>query len=147
MNIRTAQETDFKFILQANRDINAHSHLGEMDLQNQNRLKQDLFGENPKCWAVIAEIDNKPVGMALYSTTYWTNNGQIMWVSQIYTSPEYRHQGIATELNEKLCEIAALNGWSRVCCGIEETNLASQKTFIRAGGKVLRNHNLCTWDI
>ena len=142
MKLRFAKESDFEFILQANRDINSHSHQSEIDSQNQNRLKNDIFGKNPKCWVIIAETDNKPVGMALYATTYFANDGQIMWVSQIYVLPEYRRHIATGLLMKKLSEIAIQNNWPFICSGIDNGNLVSQKTLFRAGGKSLENFRL-----
>lgn len=42
--------------------------------------------------------------MILYSYFYWTSDGQVLWISQMFVEPEYRKQGIFFKLLAKLRE-------------------------------------------
>lgn len=43
-----------------------------------------------------------PVGMILYSYFYWANDGEVLWISQMYVEEEYRKYGIFFELIKEL---------------------------------------------
>lgn len=92
-----------EFIIHANNVINNVN-----DTKQANGLKanidKDYFCDNPKFHCLIAEIDNKPVGMILYSYFYWANDGQVLWISQMYVEEEYRKYGVFFKLIEKLRE-------------------------------------------
>ena len=78
------------------------------DTEQTNGLEQnidkDYFGDNPKFHCLVAEIDNKPVGMILYSYFYWANDGEVLWISQMFVEEEYRKHGVFLKLIEKLRE-------------------------------------------
>ena len=142
MQIRNATESDFDFILKANSDISGHSHQSGIDPENQARLKSDLFGTNPKCWAIIAEDNGRSVGMALYSTVYFANEGQLCWVSQIYVIPEYRRHIATGLLVKKINEIAKQNNWLFICSAVDNENSESNKLLSRVGATSLNNFTI-----
>ena len=142
MKIYSAAISDFNFILRANAEISGVSNQAEIDKASQARLKNDLFGAYPRCHAIMAEADGVPIGMALYSTCYFANEGQIMWVSQIYVLPEYRRHIATGLLMRRLNEIALENGWPYICSGVDKDNAAMGQTLIRAGAKSLENFHL-----
>lgn len=92
-----------EFIIHANNIINNVN-----DTEQTNGLKEnidkDYFCDNPKFHCLVAEIDNKPVGMILYSYFYWANDGEVLWISQMYVEEEYRKYGVFFKLIEKLRE-------------------------------------------
>lgn len=85
------------FIIQANKIIN---NVNETDATNnlKENIDTDLFGENSLFKCLIAEIENDPIGMILYSYFYWVNDGQVLWISQMYIKEEYRKQGVFFKL-------------------------------------------------
>lgn len=76
-----------EFIIHANQKINSINHTEKENDLMQN-IDQDLFGKNPLCKCIIAEINHKPVGMLLYSYVYWANDGQVIWISQMFIEEE-----------------------------------------------------------
>ncbi len=67
-------------------------------------IDKDYYIQNPKFNCLIAEIEGEPVGMILYSYFYWANDGQVLWISQMYVSKEYRNNGVFFKLISKLRE-------------------------------------------
>lgn len=66
------------------------------------RFDEDYFCKEPKFFCLVAEFDNVPVGMILYSKMYWADDGQVLWVSQMYVEKEFRKYGIASQLYQAL---------------------------------------------
>lgn len=78
--IRKAREADFEFILEANAAVSEKG--SNTVLRNAERLKKDLFGKTARAAVIIAEVEGQAVGMTLYATTYFANEGELMWVSR-----------------------------------------------------------------
>ena len=55
-----------------------------------------------KFHCLIAEYEKKPVGMILYSYFYWANDGEVLWISQMFVEEEYRDKGIFFSLIDAL---------------------------------------------
>lgn len=103
INIMHANKSHKDFIIHANKVINNVN-----DTEQTNRLElnieKDYFCANPRFQCLIAEIDEKPVGMILYSYFYWANDGEVLWISQMFIEEEYRKYGVFFKLIEKLRE-------------------------------------------
>lgn len=93
-----ATPVDFDFIAEANADISNNSHQQELSPSEKERLYTDLFGKNPKAYVLIGMQSEMRVSMALYSSCYFANEGQIMWVSQFYILPSCRGKGIGQKM-------------------------------------------------
>lgn len=91
------------FIIHANKVINNVNETEQTKGLEKN-IDRDYFCENPKFKCLIAELDGKPVGMILYSYFYWANDGEILWISQMFIEEEYRKYGVFFKIIEKLRE-------------------------------------------
>lgn len=92
-----------EFIIHANNIINNVNDTEQTNSLEEN-IDKDYFCDNPKFHCLVAEIDNKPVGMILYSYFYWANDGEVLWISQMFVEEEYRKYGVFFKLIEKLRE-------------------------------------------
>ena len=66
-----ANKVHKEFIIQANKIIN-NTNETEQTKGLELNIDRDYFCDRPKFKCLIAEIDNKPVGMILYSYFYLT---------------------------------------------------------------------------
>ena len=137
--IRNAEEADFDFILKANTAVSEKN--SNTILRDVERLKKDLFGKKAKAKVVIAEVEGQPVGMALYATTYYVNEGELMWVSQMYVEPRFRNrkQWIAPALMAELIKIAQDNDWAYICWATDIDNNIPKKLSQKLGAHALDN--------
>ena len=103
VNILKANKSHKEFIIHANNIIN---NINDTKQTNglKNNIEKDYFCDVPKFKCLIAEIDNKPVGMILYSYFYWANDGEVLWISQMFVEEKYRKQGVFFKLIKKLRE-------------------------------------------
>jgi GNAT superfamily N-acetyltransferase len=92
-----------EFIIEANNVINNVNETEKTNNLVQN-IDKHLFVDKPLFECLIAEVDGVPVGMILYSYFYWANDGQVLWVSQMYIKQEYRKCGVFFKLINKLKE-------------------------------------------
>lgn len=96
-----ANKSHKDFIIHANKvinNVNDTEQTNELEIN----IEKDYFCNKPKFHCLIAEIDNKPVGMILYSYFYWANDGEVLWISQMFIEEEYRKYGVFFKLIEKL---------------------------------------------
>lgn len=98
-----ANKNHKKFLIYANKVIDNVNNMEETNGLELN-IDKDYFCNNPKFQCLVAEFDNKPVGMILYSYFYWASDGQVLWISQMFIEPQYRKYGIFFKLISKLRE-------------------------------------------
>jgi len=105
MNIRIiyANHEHRDFLIEANKIIDEVNNM-EQYTEFEKNIDKDYYCDNPKFECLVAEVDNKPVGMLLYSYFYWASDGQVLWISQMYIKEEYRKYGIFFKLIKKLRE-------------------------------------------
>lgn len=101
IKILKANKNHKDFIIHANRVINNINNTNQSNNIEQN-IDKDYFCENPKFKCLIAEIDDVPVGIVIYSYFYWANDGQVLWISQMFVEEEYRKYGIFFKLIQAL---------------------------------------------
>ena len=120
-----------EFILYANRCINNVNETTQTEGLAKN-IDNDLFCERPKFKCLIAEYDGIPVGMILYSYFYWANDGEVLWISQMFVDENYRSKGVFFKLIEKLRE--ENEEIKIVSCATGDENKRMQKILKYYGG-------------
>jgi len=142
MIIRPMNKTDINFVVSAVHGVHeASKQTGEI-IDLNNRLRADILSEQPKAHVAIAEIAGQSVGMTLYSTVYFADEGEIMWQSQLFVMPEYRGKGVADRLIDYLKEVCKQQGYYAICGAIAKTNSASRACFKRNGGYFLEDFEM-----
>lgn len=96
-----AQEKHKDFIIHANQIINQVNSTQETNYL-QEKIDQDLFSSKPKFQCLVAEYEKIPVGTILYSYFYWANDGEVLWISQMYIEEMYRKKGVFFALVKEL---------------------------------------------
>ena len=99
VSFRDAQVDDKGFILEAHKEINQVSGLGESHFSEN--IDRDLF-QNKICKVIIAEVNRECVGFLLYSYLYCADSGRGIYLSQAYVKDEYRKQGLLRQMLEEL---------------------------------------------
>ncbi len=69
-------------------------------------MEQDGFGPNPAYELIVAEVDKKLVGLALYYYIYSTWKGRSLYLEDLIVTQKYRKQGIGKLLFNKVVEKA-----------------------------------------
>ena len=100
--------------------------MSNINVLHANKQHKDYFCEKPKFQCLVAEIDDKLVGMILYSYFYWASDGEVLWISQMYIEPEYRKRGVFFKIISKLRE--ENKDVKIVSCATSENNERTQKS-------------------
>ena len=99
--VKHAERRHKNFIIESNKKSNMLNCIPESKYLEKN-IEKDYFCFNPKFSCLVAEIDSVPVGMIIYSKYYWPNDGEAIWISQIYVDKKYRKCGVFFKLIAKL---------------------------------------------
>ncbi len=100
-------------------------------------LNQGLFGKRPFAEAIVAEVDGKVVGFALYFynfSTFLMKPG--IYLEDLFVSSTYRRQGIATGLLKYLANHAVEQGCGRLEWSVLDWN-EDAITFYKRIGAIL----------
>jgi GNAT superfamily N-acetyltransferase len=100
-------------------------------------LLRDGFGDQPRFYLLIAEIEHRTVGLALYFFTYSTwisTNG--LYLEDLYVEPEYRRLGIARGLMRELAKIARDAGCGRFQWLVLRSNAAAIRFYESLGAGI-----------
>ena len=87
--------------------------------------------------AYVCEKNNKTAGYILLALTYSNEaGGMVVWLDEIYVKPEFRSQGIGSELIDFVIE-KYKNKISRFRLEITESNIGAKKLYLSKGFKDL----------
>lgn len=101
IDVVVAEKKHKDFILYANDVINNVNSTYQTNGLREN-IDKDYFTSAPKFECLVAQIDEIPVGMILYSKFYWANDGEVLWISQMFVEEKYRKYGVFFELIKAL---------------------------------------------
>jgi GNAT superfamily N-acetyltransferase len=107
VTLHPAQRQDVPLLFQLIKDLAEYERLAHMVTGSEALLEQHLFGERRIIEAVIAKLDDSPVGFALYFhnfSTFLTKPG--LYLEDLFVKPEARGQGAGEALITYLATIA-----------------------------------------
>lgn len=104
--IRNAKREDVSSILKLIKAL-AKFEKEEFAVQiTEEELAEDGFGENPSYSCIVAELEGKVVGFALYFIRYSTWQGRTVYLEDFLVDENYRSKGIGKRLFEEMIAIA-----------------------------------------
>jgi len=107
-------------------------------------LESHLFGDRIYAEAILAELDGKAVGFALFFpnySTFLTKPG--IYLEDIFVLPEYRHQGIGKALLNHVAKLAVKRNCGRLEWSVLDWNEPAIGFYQRMGADVLPDWRIC----
>jgi len=112
--IRPAKVGDLPEILQLIKDLAIYEKAEHEVLATVEELERTLFGDVPKVFAHVVEIEGKVVGIAIWFLNYSTWLGKHgIYLEDLYVQPEFRGQGFGLALLKELARICVERGYPR----------------------------------
>lgn len=142
IKIRPMIKEDSAFIVFANKQVHKASNRENEIIRFEERIINDILSNNPKAYIVVALDNDMPIGMTLYSTTYFADEGQVMWLSNIFVKKEYRNKKIAKLMINYLKDICKIKGYYAICGAVDNNNEVSKVFFDSINSKWLKNFNM-----
>ena len=113
VTIRKGEKKDLPTILELIKELAEYENsLHEVSI-NLKDLENDGFNEAPSYYFLVAEKNDKIVGMSFYWIRYSTWKGKFLFLEDFIVKTKYRRQGIGEKLFNatiKICQKLKLNG-------------------------------------
>ena len=115
VSIRFAAADDCGLILEFIRELALYEKAPGAVVATEAQLREHGFGATPQFEALIAELDGKPVGMALFHKRFSTWLGTpTLFLEDIFVREAARGHGVGRRLMARLARIALERGWGRI---------------------------------
>lgn len=142
--LREAEIADVPRLFNLIRELARYENLEDAVTGSPEALKKHLF-ENPRYVEVIvAEIDRKVVGYALFCTSYSTFLTQPgLYLEDLYVQERHRGHGIGTALICHLANLAAEREYGRLEWSVLDWNASAIAFYEKLGATVLPDWRIC----
>jgi GNAT superfamily N-acetyltransferase len=115
IQIRSATPDDVPQILTFVRELAEYEREPDAVVATEPMLSEALFGEQPWAETVIADVDDTPVGFALFFHNFSTWTGKPgLYVEDLYVSPAARGTGVGKALLRHVAGLALDGGCARL---------------------------------
>ena len=113
--IRAATPDDVPVIFELMRQLAIYEKLEHALVSTEADLHEALFGKSPVAEGILATLDGRPVGYALYFRTYSTFLGKPgMYLEDLFVLPDARGKGLGKALLARLAAITVERGYGRL---------------------------------
>lgn len=134
ITIRPAAPDDIPLILTFIRELAEYERLAHEVVARERDFHEALFGARPVVEAIIASVDEQPVGYALYFPNFSTFLGKPgLYLEDLYVRPSARGQGVGRSLFEHLARIVVDRGWGRFEWSVLDWNAPSIAFYRKMG--------------
>ena len=136
LTIRDATPADVETLVSLVRELAIYEKLEEHAKGTPEAFHKHIFGPRPAAEAILAEVDGRAVGFAIFFTTFSTFRGQPgIYLEDIYVKPENRGGGIGKRLLSTIAKLARDRDYGRVEWSVLNWNEPSIGFYKSLGAK------------
>jgi GNAT superfamily N-acetyltransferase len=142
--LRSATPADVDDIFRLIRGLAEYERLTHEVTGSAERLRAHLFGSQPYAEVVLAELDGRPVGFALFFhnySTFLTAPG--LYLEDLFVEPAHRGKGIGAALLRRVATLAHERGCGRLEWAVLDWNAPAIGFYERQGARVLPDWRIC----
>ncbi len=113
ITIRKGERKDLPSVLNLIKELADYEHARKEVTLTLEDLENDGFGARPWYWFLVAEKNNKIIGLSFYWIRYSTWKGKFLFLEDFIIKEECRGNGVGSKLFEetiKICQELKLNG-------------------------------------
>jgi GNAT superfamily N-acetyltransferase len=138
ITIRPAEPPDVQLIFSLIVELAEYERAREKVTGSPVLLARALFGPEPSAEALIAELDFRPVGFALYHGSFSTWECRPgLWLEDLYVPPEHRRSGVGAALLAAVAAVAVKRGCARLEWAALDWNTPALDFYERLGAERL----------
>lgn len=136
LSIDPATENDVAAIHSMIRELAEYENLAHEVTGTVDDLRRSLFGDRPSAEVIVARLEDRPVGFALFFHNYSTflcRPG--LYLEDLFVRREARGSGIGRALLVRLAELARERGCGRLEWWVLDWNESAIEFYRRLGAK------------
>lgn len=138
VTIRPAVEDDAPTIVDLVRQLAVYERLEAFAQATPDDFRRHLFGTERAAEAIIAEADGRPVGFALFFSTFSTFRGRPgLYLEDVFVTPDHRGRGIGKALLSAVARRAVDRGCARLEWAVLDWNAPAIEFYHAAGARPL----------
>lgn len=144
LTIRPAEPTDVAAMFAFCKLLAEYEKLAHEMVGTEKDLYEGLFGARSHAFALIAELDGKAVGSAIYFynfSTFLMKSG--IYLEDLFVLPDYRRRGIATALIKALAKQAVAEGCGRLEWSVLDWNESAIAVYKGLGAVMMDEWTGC----
>ena len=137
--IRAAAPADVAELLRLIHELAVYEKLEHLAVGTPAQLHEALFGKRPVCEALVAEVEGRAVGFALYFATFSTflcKPG--LYLEDLFVEQAHRGRGIGKALLKRLAAITVERGGGRFEWRVLDWNEPSIRFYEGLGATLMR---------
>lgn len=136
LSIRFAQPGDEATVLRLIKDLATYEREPDAVQATEDSIRAELFGEGPQVFVLLAEMDGRPVGLALWFLTFSTWTGRpSLYLEDLFVDEAARGQGVARALFRRLAQEAKARNCARIDWAVLDWNTEAMAFYERLGGR------------
>jgi len=136
MNIRPAKATDIDEILALIYELALYEKAPEEAKATESQIRESFFGDNPKVFCELVEVDGDIAGFAIWFLNYSTWQGKHgIYLEDLFIRPQFRGRGFGKALLKHLAQICIDRGYGRFQWWVLDWNEPSIE-FYKSFGEV-----------
>ncbi len=137
--IRPAAEADTGELMRLIGELAEYEKLSHMFVGTRQMLADSLFGARPVCEALMAEVQGRCVGFALFFPSYSTFLCKAgIYLEDLFVEPAHRGSGIGKALLRRLAALVVERGGGRFEWRVLDWNEPSIRFYESLGASVMR---------
>lgn len=147
VSIRAAVRADLGLIHAFILALADYERLGHTVRANREALGRYLFGERPVAEVLIAEVEEEPVGFALFFHNFSTFEGRPgLYLEDLFVAPSARGQGAGKALLSRLAAIAVERGCARMEWAVLDWNEPAIAFYRALGARAMEEWRINRLD-
>jgi GNAT superfamily N-acetyltransferase len=108
------------------------------------RLREHLFGPRRYAEVILADVDGRSVGFALFLHNYSTfRTAPGIYLEDLFVEPAHRGRGLGTALLQHVARVAVERGCARLDWAVLDWNAPAIGFYGRHGAAVLPDWRIC----
>ena len=138
VTIRPATPADISTIMAFVRELAAFEREPDAVTSTEAMLHESLFGAHPAAEAIVAELDGRSVGTAVFYHNFSTWTGvRGIWLDDLYVTPAARGSGAGRALLSHLAGIAVDRGCRRFEWCVLDWNARAIDFYRKVGAEAM----------
>lgn len=140
IQIRPAVAQDAGLIFGFIRALAEYEKLSHAVTATEELVREHLFGPQPVAEAIIGSLDGRPVGFALFFSTFSTFVGRPgIWLEDLFVLPDARGKGVGQAMLRHVASLAAARNCGRLEWSALEWNEPAIRLYEKLGATLMHD--------